>query len=624
MPNPAVVVDFVANTKDLSKGFDDASRKAGRFGGKVKGIGLAGAAAGFAALAGAVKLGVDEFGEAQKVGAQTDAVLKSTGDAAKVSADHISTLAESLMKKSGVDDEAIQSGENLLLTFTNIRNEAGKGNDIFDQTTKAALDMSTALGTDMKTASMQVGKALNDPIKGVTKLTRAGVTFTDAQKKQIEQMQKSGDVAGAQKVILGELTKEFGGSAEAAGKTLPGQLNILKQSFSNLAGELVGKLVPPLTAVFGFLVEHKTTVTVFAGVIGALALAFVAVSAATAAWTAIQGIITATTTAWAAAQWILNAALAANPIALVVIAIVALIAVLVIAWKNSETFRDIVTGAFNAVWDAIKAVFGWLRDNWPTVLAILTGPIGLAVLAIVSTGTRSSRRSPTRSRRSRAGSPPRGTGSGTSPSRRGAPSRAPSPARGTPSNRRSTTRWNGSRDSSPARGHARSPGSRTSGTSSPTAPPKCGAPSKTCSTACSAGSAGSSARSRASPGTSRTPSRAPSTRSSTRGTSSRSRALRSTSPRSGSRARRCSAAAPSGSGRSSSPTSHRLAQGGIVDRPTLALIGEAGPEAVVPLSDTQRPSVQVRVFIGDRELTDLVRTEITDANTGLARTLLAG
>jgi hypothetical protein len=83
------------------------------------------------------------------------------------------------MNKSGVDDEAIKSSENLLLTFTNIRNETGKNNDIFNQATKATLDMSTALGNDLKGSSILVGKALNDPIKGMTALRRVGVSFTD-------------------------------------------------------------------------------------------------------------------------------------------------------------------------------------------------------------------------------------------------------------------------------------------------------------------------------------------------------------------------------------------------------------------------------------------------------------
>ena len=89
------------------------------------------------------------------------------------------------------------------------------------------------------------------------------------------------------------------------------------------------------------------------------------------------------TGAWTAAQWLLNAALSANPIALVVIGIAALIAAVVLAWKHSETFRRIVTGAFNAVKGAASAVWNWVKSNWPLLLAIITGPIGAAVLFVV-------------------------------------------------------------------------------------------------------------------------------------------------------------------------------------------------------------------------------------------------
>jgi phage-related protein len=95
-----------------------------------------------------------------------------------------------------------------------------------------------------------------------------------------------------------------------------------------------------------------------------------------------QKALAAASKAWAAAQWLVNAALSANPIGLVVVAIAGLVAGLVIAWKKSETFRAIVTGAFDKVKAAASAAFGWVKDNWPTILAILTGPIGLAVLAI--------------------------------------------------------------------------------------------------------------------------------------------------------------------------------------------------------------------------------------------------
>lgn len=97
--------------------------------------------------------------------------------------------------------------------------------------------------------------------------------------------------------------------------------------------------------------------------------------------------------AWAAGQWLLNAALTANPIGLVVVAIALLVAGLILAYKKSETFRKIVNAAFGAVakaaqvafkWviDKASAALGWIKGNWKTLLAILTGPIGIAVLVI--------------------------------------------------------------------------------------------------------------------------------------------------------------------------------------------------------------------------------------------------
>jgi len=92
---------------------------------------------------------------------------------------------------------------------------------------------------------------------------------------------------------------------------------------------------------------------------------------------------TVATTAQTAAQWALNAAMSANPIMLVVIGIGLLVAGFIVAWKHSETFREVVTAAFDAVVGAAMWAFNWVKDNWPLLLAIITGPIGLAVLAVV-------------------------------------------------------------------------------------------------------------------------------------------------------------------------------------------------------------------------------------------------
>jgi hypothetical protein len=74
--------------------------------------------------------------------------------------------------------------------------------------------------------------------------------------------------------------------------------------------------------------------------------------------------------------------MSANPIMLVVLGLGALVAAFVVAWQHSETFREIVTGAFDKVKQIAEGAFNWVRDNWPLLLAILTGPFGLAVLAI--------------------------------------------------------------------------------------------------------------------------------------------------------------------------------------------------------------------------------------------------
>lgn len=183
--------------------------------------------------------------ESAKITAQTNAVIKSTGGVANISAKAVDQLSNSLSKKTGIDDEVIKSGANMLLTFTNIRNEAGKGNDVFNQTLPILNDMSVALGQDMKSSAMQVGKALNDPIKGITALKRVGVTFNEEQIKTIKHLVKTGKTAEAQKIILAELRKEFGGSAEAQA-TWADKAKVAAGNIQEAFGDLVNKTFAPI------------------------------------------------------------------------------------------------------------------------------------------------------------------------------------------------------------------------------------------------------------------------------------------------------------------------------------------------------------------------------------------
>lgn len=261
-------VEVVGDDRSLQRVFGRSAKAADGFGKSFAKLGTAAVVAGAAVTAGFVvtlKRGFAELADTQKVTAQTAAVLKSTGNAAKTTGAEIERLAGELSRMSGVDDELIQSSENLLATFTQIRNEAGAGNDVFNQATAATLDLSVAMGKDLSSSAILVGKALNDPVKGSTALTRAGIQLTDQQKKSIASFVKQGKTMEAQKIILGELTTQFGGSAKAFGTTLPGQLAKLRNAFDEVAGRLAAKLLPGITRFLGFLNDALPTIERFAG-----------------------------------------------------------------------------------------------------------------------------------------------------------------------------------------------------------------------------------------------------------------------------------------------------------------------------------------------------------------------
>lgn len=252
--------DILARDK-ASKTLDDIGDKADTMGSKLGGMGgkakmLAGGAAvgGIAALGGAMIQGVKDAASFEKLQAKTAAVIESTGNAANISVGGVQELAGSLESLSGVDEEEIINSQNVLATFTKIKNNGP--DKTFDDAARAALNMSTALGTDLQGASIQVGKALNDPLKGIASLGRAGVQFTEQQKEQIKAMVEAGDTAGAQKIILGELETQFGGAAEAAGSGFGGAMARLQDAVGDAFREIGQELIPILTDLAEWLAKN--------------------------------------------------------------------------------------------------------------------------------------------------------------------------------------------------------------------------------------------------------------------------------------------------------------------------------------------------------------------------------
>jgi phage-related protein len=142
--------------------------------------------------------------------------------------------------------------------------------------------------------------------------------------------------------------------------TIEGIANVLR-------GALLGAITA-VSAVFGFLADHM-------GLVKAI---IIPLMAAFAAYEVVVGVISVATTIWTAAQAALNIVMALNPIGLVIAAIVALVAGIIYAYTHFEGFRNVV----DTVWQVLVTAFNWVKDNWPLILAILTGPIGVAVLEI--------------------------------------------------------------------------------------------------------------------------------------------------------------------------------------------------------------------------------------------------
>ena len=275
--------DATKTTKAVNDGLDDVSKNAGKAGSSFSGMGsvmtgvlqgIGQGLAGMAAQLGSKALGavtdfiggsIDEASQWNSVFAQTQAVVASTGEAAGLTAAEMGEMASAMSASAGqslFSDDAILGAQNVLATFTNIKGQN------FGSATQSILDMSQALGMDLDSAAMQVGKALNDPVAGLAALSRSGVQFTAEQEAMIKAMVEAGNVAGAQEVMMKELNTQFGGSASAAVDTYAGQQVVLKEKFADIQ-QTLGMALMPILMEFGTFMSD-TVVPIIADVVGQL------------------------------------------------------------------------------------------------------------------------------------------------------------------------------------------------------------------------------------------------------------------------------------------------------------------------------------------------------------------
>jgi hypothetical protein len=175
------------------------------------------------------------YDQEAKALAQVEAAIASTGGAAKLSIDDLVAEASRLEGKTVFgDDTILKDVTSRLLAFTNITG------DTFKRTQEMALDLSTALGKDLGSSAMMLGKALDDPVQGLTALSKAGVRMDPAVEEYVKVLWTMGKKAEAQQLILNTVAQKFGGRAEAAAKAGLGPLQQLGNSYNNFQ-ENVGK-----------------------------------------------------------------------------------------------------------------------------------------------------------------------------------------------------------------------------------------------------------------------------------------------------------------------------------------------------------------------------------------------
>ena len=297
------------------------------------------------------------FTKQEDAEARLGAALKATGGVAGVTADHILDLASSLQGTTTFGDEATIAAAGLLLTFKDISNAAGDGNDVFDRTIKVGQDLAAFMGTDLDSAMMQLGMAINSPAEGLGRLTRSGINFSDEQKEMIKQMAESGDVLGAQKLILAEVESQFGGTAETMAQTSSGQI---KQAFNSLGdaaegfGEIIAKSV---SKVADFLKDLGERFQDLSPETKELIVKAAAIAAALGPMLVIGGKIVGMVSTLTKGVLLFNKVLLANPIFLIVAALVALGVILFLAYQRFEGFREIVDKAFAAIREGVS--YAW-------------------------------------------------------------------------------------------------------------------------------------------------------------------------------------------------------------------------------------------------------------------------
>jgi len=365
-----IISEFVSTGLEKANREFDTFGKKGKSGiDKVKAAALPAAAALTALTAGAV--GLVNAGEAAATSnARIEQIAESMnlfGAETEDVTDRLISLAEETARMTGVDQNAIKATQAKLLTFGQLARSADEVGGQFDRATQAAIDLASAGFGNAETNAVQLGKALNDPIKGISALAKSGVTFTEQEKEKIETLVESGQMLEAQNLILQALETQVGGTAVATAN----DTDKMKVGFSQVSEQLGMSLLPILNEILPvvlrltqFVSDNADAFLIVGGIVAGVAASILAVNAAITAYQAITKAVTVV-------QGIFNAVMAANPIFLIGLAIAGVIAALVILekkfgiiTKTVERAKAVFSAIGEALKEAFKAAFNFIARIW--------------------------------------------------------------------------------------------------------------------------------------------------------------------------------------------------------------------------------------------------------------------
>lgn len=371
------VLKIIADVKDATKGVDEVAAKTTSMKDKMIGVGK-GVAAGLAVGA-IVQFGKSAVDAAANADDAADAINAAFGSASEGVAQFSKSAAENMGLSTTAYQEMAAKTGNLLQSVGISNEDAAKSTELLSQ---RAADMAAIWGGDTTQAMEAINKAMVGSTKGLTqfgvKISAAEIDARAMAKGYVDASGKvtdAGKAIAAQELIL-EKTSNVQGEWAKNSKDLGSQQAIMQAKFQNLQTTLGEKLLPIIVKLMELFAPIMDFITKNIQWIGPLAAGILAIVAALKVWTVVQ-------TA-------LNIVLTANPIGIIIVAIAALVAGVILLYTKVGWFRDMVDGAVDAIvagftWvlDIIKSVYTWVSDNWPLLVAIITGPIGIAVALIV-------------------------------------------------------------------------------------------------------------------------------------------------------------------------------------------------------------------------------------------------